>query len=190
MPSVCHLVSWVDRLSEIVGKAVSWMCLAIIAVMLYEIAARYFFNSPTAWAHEVTTMLYGTFCIIAGTYTHRYQGHVRSEALYHLLSRRGKAIIDTLTGSLVLFVLIVFFIASVDFAHDSWVRNEMSSRSTWAPPLYPFKTVLPVAVGLITLQSAAHLLRDICVAFNVGCDACATRGIEETEESASENKAT
>ncbi len=110
MLSVCHLVSWVDRLSETVGKAISWMCLAIIAVMLYEIAARYFFNSPTSWAHEVTTMLYGTFCIMAGTYTHRYQGHVRSEALYHLFSRRGKAIVDTLTGSLVLFVLIMFLL--------------------------------------------------------------------------------
>ncbi|RAU18512.1 C4-dicarboxylate ABC transporter substrate-binding protein [Nitrincola tibetensis] len=172
MLSVCHLVSWVDRLSEIVGKAVSWMCLALILVLLYEIVARYFFVSPTSWAHELSTMLYGTFCVLAGTYTHRYQGHVRSEALYNLFSRRGRAILDVITGLVVLFVLVVFFYASVDFAYESWQNKELSSKSTWAPPIYPFKTVLPVAVGLIALQSLAHLIRDICVALNLPCNAC------------------
>ena len=156
-----------DAISDFVGKAISWLCLGIIAVLLYEITARYIFNNPTEWAHESTTMLYGTFCIIAGVYTHLHNGHVRSEAIYHLFSPRGRAILDVITGVIGLVIFGVFFFIVLDFALDSWQAGERSSKSTWAPPVYPFKTVLPVATALIWLQSLVHLIRDVCVVFDI-----------------------
>ena len=86
MSGISRFLNLQDEISDFIGKAVSWMCLAMMAVLTYEIAARYLFNSPTSWAHETTTMLYGTFCILAGVYTHRHHGHVRSEAVVDLLT--------------------------------------------------------------------------------------------------------
>ncbi|MEH6649833.1 MAG: TRAP transporter small permease subunit [Motiliproteus sp.] len=157
----------VDRISEEVGKAVSWLCLAMILVLIYEVAARYLFNSPTSWAHESTTMLYGTFCILAGTYTHKHHGHVRSEVFYNLFPTRGKAVLDVLTGTLGLVVFGVFFWITFNYAWDSWLMREISSKSTWGPPVYPFKAMLPLAIALMMLQSLAHLCRDIAVAFDL-----------------------
>lgn len=154
-----------DRVSEGVGKAISWLCLAMIFVLIYEVSARYLFNSPTEWAHESTTMLYGTFCILAGAYTHRHHGHVRSEVIYNLFSTRGKAFCDVLTGLLGLLVFGVFFWITFNYAWDSWLMKEASSKSTWAPPVYPFKAMLPLAIALMMLQSCAHLLRDLAVLF-------------------------
>ncbi len=150
-----------NKVSEWVGKSVSWMCLAMIAVLGYEVAARYLFNSPTSWAHESTTMLYGTFCILAGVYTHRYHGHVRSEVIYNLFPLRVRALMDCLTGILGLVVLAVFFEITFRYAADSWAIKEVSSKSTWAPIIYPFKSVLPLAVALMILQSFAHLIENI-----------------------------
>lgn len=160
MTRISRVLDTIDGISEFVGKAISWMCLAMIGVLLYEIVARYFFVKPTSWAHESTTMIYGTFCILAGAYTHRHQAHVRSEFVYHLFSRRGRAIADIITGVVVLIAFGVFFYASCLFAAESWVNHEISSKSTWGVPIYPFKTMLPLGVGLVWLQSFAHWIRD------------------------------
>lgn len=161
MQRVSRLLALQDEISEFIGKTVSWLCLAMIGVLMFEIIARYLFNSPTSWAHESTTMLYGTFCILAGVYTHRHHAHVRSEAIYQLFPRRGRAFLDVLTGALGLLILAVFFKVTFDFAAESWASGELSSKSTWAPPIYPFKSVLPLAVGLLWLQSLSHFIRDL-----------------------------
>jgi len=161
MLTISRLLDIQDEISEVVGKAVSWMCLAMIGVLLYEIVARYLFLSPTSWAHEMTTMLYGTFCILGGAYTHKHRAHVRSEVVYELFSLRGRTILDIITGSIIAVIFAIFFFASCEFAIESWQRGELSSKSTWGPPVYPFKTMLPLGVGLVWLQGLAHLVRDI-----------------------------
>ncbi|GAA6191882.1 TRAP transporter small permease subunit [Phaeobacter sp. NW0010-22] len=167
-------MSWVTRylvaqdgLSEFVGRAVSWLTLGMISVLMLEIIARYFLNSPTIWAHETSTMLYGAFCMLAGAYTLRHRGHVRSEVIYGLMGPRGKAFCDTIIFTLGLVVLGVFFKMAVEFAADSWAVREYSNKSIWQPAIYPIKTVIPVAVGLVILQNIAELLRAVLVLFGV-----------------------
>ncbi|MBT3143902.1 C4-dicarboxylate ABC transporter substrate-binding protein [Phaeobacter gallaeciensis] len=167
-------MSWVTRylvaqdgLSEFVGRAVSWLTLGMISVLMLEIIARYFLNSPTIWAHETSTMLYGAFCMLAGAYTLRHRGHVRSEVIYGLMGPRGKAFCDTIIFTLGLVVLGVFFKMAVEFAADSWAVREYSNKSIWQPAIYPIKTVIPFAVGLVILQNIAELLRAVLVLFGV-----------------------
>lgn len=167
MQAVTRYLALIDKISEGVGKAISWMCLAMIAVLVFEVTARYLFNSPTEWAHESTTMLYGTFCILAGAYTHRFHGHVRSEVIYNCFPARGKAFLDLLTGTLGLVIFGVFFWITLNYAWDSWLMREVSSKSTWGPPVYPFKAMLPLAIALMMLQSLAHLIRDFAVLFKL-----------------------
>jgi len=49
----------IDRMNELIGKAVSFLILVLIGVIVYEIFVRYLLNSPTIWAHEVSQMVYG-----------------------------------------------------------------------------------------------------------------------------------
>ncbi|TKZ21384.1 TRAP transporter small permease subunit [Shimia litoralis] len=156
-----------DGLSEFVGRAISWLTLAMISVLVLEIVARYFLNSPTIWAHETSTMLYGAFCMLAGSYTLRHQGHVRSEVIYGIMPPRGKAFCDTIIFTLGLIVLGVFFKMSVEFAADSWAVREYSNKSIWQPAVYPIKTVIPIAVGLVILQNIAELLRSVLTLFGI-----------------------
>ena len=148
-----------DGLSDFVGRAVSWLTLAMIAVLVLEIIARYFLNAPTIWAHETSTMLYGAFCMLAGSYTLRHRSHVRSEVIYGVMGRRGKALCDTIVFALGLVVLGVFLKLSIQFAADSWAVREYSNKSIWQPALYPIKTVIPVAGALVMLQGLAEIMR-------------------------------
>lgn len=153
-----------DGLSEFVGRAISWLTLAMIAVLMFEIIARYFLNSPTIWAHETSTMLYGAFCILAGSYTLRHQGHVRSEVIWGALPPRVKAALDVVTFGLTFAVLTVFMKLAIDFASVSWEVREFSNKSIWQPPLYPIKTVIPLSVGLLMLQVLAEFIRSVLTA--------------------------
>lgn len=155
------LLRFIDGVSEWVGKIASWMCLAMILVLIFEVASRYLANSPTEWAHESTTMLYGTFCMIGAIWTLRDRGHVRTEVVYQILPIKVQAFFEVLSGVIVLIMLAVFFYASYEFAAESWKTQEISSKSTWGVIIYPFKTVIPVAVALMFIQQVANTIRDI-----------------------------
>jgi TRAP-type mannitol/chloroaromatic compound transport system permease small subunit len=159
-----------DGLSEFVGRVISWLTLAMIGVLMLEIVARYFLNAPTIWAHETSTMLYGAFCMLAGAYTLRHRSHVRSEVIYGLLGRRGKAFCDTIIFALGLVVLCIFFKMAVEFAVHSWSVREYSNKSIWQPVIYPIKSVIPLAVGLVILQNIAELLRSVLVLLGIPFD--------------------
>ncbi len=159
-----------DGLSEFVGRAISWLTLGMIGVLMIEIIFRYFLNSPTLWAHETSTMLYGAFCMLAGCYTLRHRGHVRSEVIWGMLPKRGQALCDVVIFSLGFVVLAMFLKLAIVFAAESWAVLEYSNKSMWQPPLYPIKTVIPLAVGLILLQNIAELLRAALTLFKIDYD--------------------
>nr|WP_205743588.1 TRAP transporter small permease subunit [Halomonas alimentaria] len=135
------------------------MTLGIIGILLYEVVARYMLNSPTIWGHELSTMFFGALSILAGSYTLRHQGHVRSDVIYRLLPGRAQAFCDLVIFLLALVVLGVVLNMAVDFAYQSWRIDEYSNRSVWQPPLWPIKATIPLAVGLLMLQCLAEGVR-------------------------------
>ncbi|KJZ14818.1 C4-dicarboxylate ABC transporter substrate-binding protein [Halomonas sp. S2151] len=148
-----------DGLSDWVGRAISWLTLGIIGVLIFEVMARYILNSPTIWGHELSTMFFGALGILAGSYTLRHQGHVRSDVIYRLLPRRAQALCDLVIFILAIVVLAVVLRMAVDFAYLSWEIGEFSNSSVWRPPLWPIKATIPLAVGLLMLQCLAELVR-------------------------------
>jgi len=95
--------------------------------------------------------------------------HVRMDAIYRLLPKRGRAGFDCLTGLLVIGFLVVFLWVAIEFTAASWTIQEFSGRSTWAPPLYPFKTVIPLAVLLLLLlQAIVTFIRNLAVSLKLG----------------------
>lgn len=155
------LLNFIDSLSEWTGKVFAWLSLPMIGVLVFEVTARRLANSPTDWAHESTTMLYGTFCIVGAVWTLREKSHVRTEVIHQMLPLKLQIFFDILTGLLALAMFAILFWGSYEFAADSWAKSEISSKSTWGVPVYPFKSVIPFAVGLMFLQQIAHIVRDI-----------------------------
>jgi TRAP-type mannitol/chloroaromatic compound transport system permease small subunit len=128
----------------------------------YEVASRYLLGQPTSWAYDVSYMLYGALFIMAGAYTLSRNGHVRGDVLYRFLKPTTQAGID-----LVLYILFFFpgVIALVysgwQFAELSWVMREHSSFSPAGPPLYHFKSLIPLAGFFLLLQGLAETARCI-----------------------------
>jgi TRAP-type mannitol/chloroaromatic compound transport system permease small subunit len=153
---------FVDRVSTWCGKAASWLIILLTLIVCVEVFKRYLLNAPTAWVFNATTMVYGTLFMMCGAYTLAQNGHVRGDFLYGSMKPRLQASLD-------LALYIIFFLPGIaallyagwDFAHASWVIGEHVSDTANGPPLYPFKTIIPIAGTLVLLQGLAEIVRCI-----------------------------
>ena len=169
----------VDRLSTWVGQACSWLILLLTFMISWEVFSRYALDNPHPWAFDVMSMMYGTLFMMAGAYTLSKNGHVRGDVLYGFFPPRLQAGLD-------LVLYFVFFIPGVvalawagyNFAAESWAINEHSNVTANGPPVYPFKTVIPIAGAILLAQGLVEIVRCI-VCLKVG--AWPSRG-EDVEE--------
>ena len=159
------LLLTIDKISTFVGHAFSWLIVALTFMISWEVFSRYVLDHPHSWAFDAMIIMYGTLFMMAGAYTLAKAGHVRGDVLYGFFRPRTQATID-----LILFV--AFFIPGVFaltyagyyFAAESWVMNEHSSISASGPPIYPFKTILPLAGLGLLLQGLVEIIRCvICI---------------------------
>lgn len=152
----------VDEISTWAGKAAAWLILLLMLVVCAEVFKRYILNMPTAWIFDATNMLYGTSFMLGGAYTLAQNAHVRGDFLYSSMRPRTQAALD-------LVLYFVFFIpgiaaliyAGADYAADSWRIAEHSNVTADGPPVYHFKTVIPIAGVLVMLQGIAEIVRCI-----------------------------
>jgi TRAP-type mannitol/chloroaromatic compound transport system permease small subunit len=152
----------VDRVSTFAGQAFAWLIVALTGLICWEVFSRYVMNSPNPWAFDVQIMMYGTLFMMAGAYTLSKNGHVRGDILYGFFKPRTQAFFD-------LLLYLLFFLPGVialawagySYAADSWAIREHSSITADGPPLYPFKTVIPIAGVLLLLQGIVEILRCI-----------------------------
>jgi TRAP-type mannitol/chloroaromatic compound transport system permease small subunit len=152
----------IDEISTWIGKAVAWLIIALMLLVCAEVFKRYVMNMPTAWIFDASNMLYGSLFMLAGAYTLAQNAHVRGDFLYSSMRPRTQATLD-------LILYIVFFLpgiaaliyAGYDYAALSWRIAEHSNVTAEGPPVYHFKTVIPIAGALVMLQGVAEIVRSV-----------------------------
>jgi TRAP-type mannitol/chloroaromatic compound transport system permease small subunit len=155
----------IDGLNRWIGRIVSWLVLPLTGAMIYEIAGRTFFASPTVWAYDISRMLYGTYFMLGAAYAQSKGVHLRADFLYGKLSPRTQGRLDaTLYLFLYFPAMAVFFVLAWQYAATSVVRGERGMDTAWMPLLGPIKSVLPAAVALLVLQGISEFLKSLYAA--------------------------
>ena len=158
-------VAVLDAISIWSGKLVAWLILPMVGGLAYEVIARYGFDAPTAWAYDLTYMLYGSFFMLGAAFTLQRKGHIRTDVFYANWSPRRQGTVDALCYLLLFFPgLIAFLALTWDFFWISFQRGERIVTSPWMPIVYPFKAVMPVATLLLLLQGLSELLKSLYAA--------------------------
>lgn len=120
--------------------------------------------------------------MLAGPYALSRNAHVRGDFLYREWSARRQAGFD-------LALYVVFFFPGVlalvyagwGFAQFSWMIKEHSSNSPNGPPLYHFKTLIPVVGAMLAVQGAVEMARCI-ICLRTGEWPPRLSDVEETEK--------
>ena len=155
----------IDALGRHTGKIVGILILPLVGALTYEVIVRYAFNAPTVWAYDISYMVYGAHFMLGAGYTMLQGGHIRTDIFYQNWSPRTQGVVD---AALYLFLffpgMIFFFVMGTIEATHAWTLGELSDASPWRPPLYPLKTVIPVAALLLMIQGVSELLKSLYVA--------------------------
>jgi TRAP-type mannitol/chloroaromatic compound transport system permease small subunit len=157
-----NLLLFIDKVSTWIGQFFSWLIVALTFMISWEVFSRYVLDSPHAWAFDVMSMMYGSLFMMAGAYTLSKNGHVRGDVLYGFFPPRLQAWLD-LTLYIVFFIpgVVALAYAGYGFAAESWTINEHSNVTADGPPIYPFKTILPIAGAFLLAQGLVEIVRCI-----------------------------
>ena len=155
-----RILSFIDAIGAWSGKITRWFGLLLSLVVLFEVIARYLFNSPTIWAFDTAMMVTSTMFLLGATYVLKEGAHIRVDVIYNLLPARVRQVID------ILFYLICFFPFTfvmvwygTKAAKYSWAAREISNTSQWGEPISWWKAMLPLAFALLLLQGVAEFIR-------------------------------
>ena len=68
MSKLKRFAAFIDRMNEVVGKAVSYLVVPLTLIVVYEVMMRYVFDAPTLWAWDVNMYLGGLMTILGAGY--------------------------------------------------------------------------------------------------------------------------
>jgi TRAP-type mannitol/chloroaromatic compound transport system permease small subunit len=160
MKRILHAI---DAINERMGLISSWLVAILIFVILYEVIARYVFNSPTQWAFGTFTKLGGAIVVMGWAYAQRHNSHVRMDIFYVRFSARKRAFIDIIGTALFFFPIFAYFInftgASLWGSLLTYVPGTIRYQAD--PIRVVYLTIVLLGLCLFFLQFVARFIRDI-----------------------------
>lgn len=161
MPAAIRLyVRTVDKLGKGAGVVAMFLTFVLLAILVESTFARLLFGVSHIWSVEMAMFTMTAYYLLGGAISEQDHYHVRMDLFYSRLPDRGKAIMDSVTGLLVIFYLVLLFTGAISNTHWAWV-NKQVNFSAWAPPMAPIKLIMTVGIGLMLLQVIATFFRDL-----------------------------
>ncbi len=163
MKQIRWFVRTVGSISEWTGTHVCFLAFVLVFTITIDVFLRYAFNAPTKWSYDVTYMLGGTLFLMSISYVLLLRGHVAIDIVQKKLPPKVALSIDIVLHILLFFPLIgVLVYTGATHAITSITLRELSNVGFWRPPLYPFRTMIPVAFLIVLLQGVARFIVDVC----------------------------
>ena len=157
----------IDRFSDGVGRAVSWLVLAMVLLVSYDVTMRYVFSSGSVALQELEWHLFSIIFLLGAAYTLEHDDHVRLDLFYSSrfmndYRRAWVNLIGTLCFLIPFAVLII--VSSYPFVQQSYLHMESSPDPGGLPYRWLLKAAIPLGFVLLMVQGigeAAKSLRRI-----------------------------
>ncbi len=178
------IIGFIDTTNDWVGKIVCWFIVPLCLAMVYEVIARKFgispsawlaeisrvFNNPdapsqiqpapTLWAYDVSRMLYGALFMLGAGYALSKGVHIRADFIYRNWSDRTQGIVDLFLYVTLYFVAMGFlFWYGAEYAWTAWSRGERAMDTAWMPQLGPIRSAIPIGAFLLIMQGVSESLK-------------------------------
>jgi TRAP-type mannitol/chloroaromatic compound transport system permease small subunit len=166
----------IDRFSSWSGKAISWVVLLSTVLISFDVVMRYL-SKPFAqvegvgdfirsiwftynYSYDMSYYLYAVLFMTGGAYALSRGQHVRGDIFYKNWSVKTQGKVDLFLYIFAFYPGILAMVSvGAQWAAYSWSIHERAFTSAAAPPLYPLKTVIPIAAGLMAIQGIAEVIR-------------------------------
>lgn len=162
------VVHSIDRLTDVSGRTLAWLALAMGALTALIVVMRYGFNVNSIYVQELVVYLHGSLFMLGAAFALKRGAHVRVDIFYRRFSPRGRAWVDALGGIVFLIPFCLFVLGvSWQFVTESWAIREISSEPGGIPAVFLLKTLIPLMAANLLLQGIAETLRNALVLVEV-----------------------
>jgi TRAP-type mannitol/chloroaromatic compound transport system permease small subunit len=185
IPNLLRISQTLDQFSDKLGTLANWLVLLTIGVGFFNVVARYLgrfigIQLSSNALIELQWYLFSLIFLCGFAYILRHGENVRVDFLYAQWSEKRKALVDFLGTVLFLipFCLLGIWV-TFNFVFQSWQTWELSPDADGLPRA-PIKTMIPVGLFLLLLQSISQAIKYLAVV--LGYDQVAERIRLETSE--------
>lgn len=182
--NISTIIERLDALTDLGGRLVSWLVLALMLLTLLVAAPRYLLSNEgflelnlfhldweairSVYSHYVNALgdaiqyVHAIIFMVGVSYALKQGDHVRIDIIYRQLGNKARARVN-IAGYLLLFfpMFIFLFVMSWQYVLNSWGVMETSVRPGGLPYLYVLKTFLLIMPVMMLLQGIAQFLRHI-----------------------------
>lgn len=161
-----NIINSIDILNETIGRAASWLVLAMVLLICYDVTMRYSFHQGSVALQELEWHLFALIFLLGSAYTLKHNNHVRVDILYQsqYLSNKHRALINIF--GILLFLIpfcVLILITTWPFVENAYYYLEGSPDPGGLPYRYLLKGSILVAFTLLILQGLAELLRNYLI---------------------------
>ena len=151
---------YLGSLSRLIGDIGCWLFLIVVAMIAIEVFARYVFNAPTVWSHELSVLLCASAFVLGGPYVHQQRSHIVISVAQERFSPRWKRRSNVVVSILaLLFLCILTFAATQQALASIAVMEKSGTALNWPIPML-LKSLFALSVALMTLQTLLQLVGD------------------------------
>lgn len=157
-----YLIQPIDCFSEISGRVIAWLTLAMAIVTVIVVFMRYLLGMNSIALQESVVYMHAAVFLLGSAYTLKHEGHVRVDIFYRRFSPVQKAWVDSL-GAILLLLPMCGFLLIITWSSvlTSWRIGEISPEPGGLPAVFLLKSIMPLAAGTLALQGLAEVLRNL-----------------------------
>ena len=161
-----QLADGIDRFNEAVGRALSWLVLALTLLVAYDVTMRYFFQSGSIAIQELEWHLFSLIFLLGAAYTLKHDAHVRLDLFYksRFMDARRRAWVN-LAGSLLFLIpfCVLVAVSAWPFVSQAYLFAEGSPDPGGLPFRWILKAAIPIGFLLLVAQGLAEALKNLAV---------------------------
>ena len=179
MQALLRLSALIDALNGWVGRAVSWLILAIVLISAGNAVVRKVLDvSSNAWL-ELQWQLFAVVFMLGAAWTLLANEHIRIDIVNSMLRPRARNIIDIIGHAFFLLPLtIIMMITGYPFVLRSLRLNEQSMNAGGLPQ-WPAKLLVPLGFFLLFVQGVSEIIKRVAVMRGLIPDPHAASGTAE-----------
>ena len=152
-----------ERVVDAIGRGLAYLVLVVVALLFAQFPLREFFQAGNVVANDFGQIVHAAVFMLGLSYAMRWDAHVRLDVLQRRFSVRMRAWISLIACLLLVvpwIALMLWYGTPVAWS-SAWALE--SFPETYTPGYFVLKCVLPLAFGLLALQTAAWMLRSLAV---------------------------
>ncbi len=158
---LCRCIEWS---SEICGRGLSWLVLALVLLVAYDVMMRYFFLSGSIAIQELEWHLFSLIFLLGAAYTLKHDDHVRLDLVYRsrFMSDYRRAWVNLVCSLLFLIPFcVIIIISSWPFVSQAYQFAEGSPDPGGLPYRWVLKAAIPLGFFLLIIQGIGESLKSL-----------------------------